>query len=396
MSKRPRSELAHLIAAQVCTHATMAGMRMAAPLMALKAGYSAVAVGFLLALFALTQVVISLPAGRFVDRHGLKKPLALAVAVASSGCALAVVVARFEVLCLAALMTGGAVGLVSITLQRHVGRAAADPTELKRVFSWLSMGPAFSNFIGPLSAGLLIDHAGVWLGGSAADSNGFRGAFLAMALLPLLTWWWVRNVPELPPVATVRAHNASAWDLLALPMMKRMLIVNWLLSSCWDVHTFLVPLMGHDRGLSASVIGTILGLFAIAATAVRSLLPLVAAHLREGKVLATAMVSTAVLFGIYPLLTSAASMALVSVFLGVALGCVQPMIMSTLHQITPQHRQGEALGIRLMTINASSVVMPLLFGTAGAVAGVSVVFWLVGSVVGLGAGVAWQLRPPNH
>ena len=140
MSQRPRSELARLIAAQVCTHATMAGMRMAAPLMALKAGYSALAVGFLLALFALTQVFISLPAGRFVDRHGLKKPLALAVAVASSGCALAVVFASFEALCLAALMTGGAVGLVSITLQRHVGRAAADATELKRVFSWLSMG----------------------------------------------------------------------------------------------------------------------------------------------------------------------------------------------------------------------------------------------------------------
>ena len=250
--------------------------------------------------------------------------------------------------------------------------------------------------MGPLSAGLLIDHAGVWLGGTAADTNGFRGAFLAMALLPLFTWWWVRNVPELPPVSAKRAHNASAWDLLALPMMKRMLIVNWLLSSCWDVHTFVVPLMGHDKGLSASVIGTILGVFAIAATAVRSLLPLVAAHLREGAVLAGAMVSTAVLFGIYPFLNSAASMAAASVCLGVSLGCVQPMIMSTLHQITPEHRQGEALGIRLMSINASSVVMPLLFGTAGAVAGVSVVFWLVGSVVGLGAFTAWQLKPPKR
>jgi hypothetical protein len=28
------------------------------------------------------------------------------------------------------------------------------------------------------------------------------------------------------------------------------------------------------------------------------------------------------------------------------LGTVQPMIMSTLHQITPAHRQGEALGLR--------------------------------------------------
>jgi MFS-type transporter involved in bile tolerance (Atg22 family) len=81
-----------------------------------------------------------------------------------------------------------------------------------------------------------------------------------------------------------------------------------------------------------------------------------------------------------------------SVLLGLVLGTVQPMIMSTLHQITPQHRQGEALGLRLMTINASSVLMPILFGTAGAVAGVGPVFWVVGAAVGLGARAAWRLR----
>jgi dipeptide/tripeptide permease len=69
------------------------------------------------------------------------------------------------------------------------------------------------------------------------------------------------------------------------------------------------------------------------------------------------------------------------------------MIMSTLHQITPEARHGEALGLRLMSINASSVLMPLLFGTAGAVVGVSVVFWTVGLAVGAGSRAAWRLRP---
>ena len=31
---------------------------------------------------------------------------------------------------------------------------------------------------------------------------------------------------------------------------------------------------------------------------------------------------------------------------GLALGCVQPMVMSTLHQITPPHRHGEAVVVR--------------------------------------------------
>jgi MFS-type transporter involved in bile tolerance (Atg22 family) len=87
-------------------------------------------------------------------------------------------------------------------------------------------------------------------------------------------------------------------------------------------------------------------------------------------------------------------MGLCSVLLGLSLGSVQPMIMSTLHQITPADRQGEALGLRLMSLNGSSVLMPLLFGTLGAAVGVSVVFWTVAAVVGMGSRMAWRLRPP--
>jgi hypothetical protein len=47
--------------------------------------------------------------------------------------------------------------------------------------------------------------------------------------------------------------------------MRRLLMVNWLLASCWDVHTFVVPVLGHERGFSASAIGSILGAFAVAA-----------------------------------------------------------------------------------------------------------------------------------
>lgn len=380
--------LARLIAGQICVHACMAGMRMAAPLLALREGYSAAAVGVLLALFALTQVFLALPAGRFADRHGLKRPVGWAVAVASVGAALALVFPVFPVLCLAALMTGGASGAAIIALQRHVGRAAHDATQLKRVFSWLAIGPAVSNFIGPFCAGLLIDHAG----STAGSLEGYRAAFALMALLPLATWFWVRDTVELPPViAAAGGAPQRAWDLVNEPRFRRLLLVNWFLSSCWDVHTFVVPLLGHERGLSASVIGTILGAFAIAAALIRVLMPLVAEHLREATVVVVAMLVTALLFGVYPLLPTALAMGACSVLLGFALGSVQPMIMSMLHQITPHHRHGEALGLRLMTINASSVLMPVLFGSAGALIGVAGLFWVVGASVGFGARQAWLM-----
>jgi predicted MFS family arabinose efflux permease len=375
--------LARLIAGHISLHACMAGVRMAAPLMALREGHSALAVGLLLSLFALTQVFLALPAGRYTDRNGFKRPIGFCVIAASTGAGLAVAFPIFPVLCLSALMTGGATGVASISLQRHVGRSAQNTADLKRMFSWLSIGPALSNFIGPITAGLLI------------DASGFRVAFLGLACLPLMTWLWVRHTVELPPVpVTPGADKGRAWDLLRQPMMRRLLLVNWLMSSCWDVHTFVVPVLGHERGVSASAIGAILGVFALAATTVRVAIPFLAAHLHEWVVVTAAMLATASLFGIYPFMPDAVTMGICSALLGVSLGSVQPMIMSTLHQITPAARHGEALGFRLMAINASSVLMPMLFGSAGAVLGVSLVFWTVGASVAMGARTAWCLRPP--
>ena len=87
-------------------------------------------------------------------------------------------------------------------------------------------------------------------------------------------------------------------------------------------------------------------------------------------------------------------MGLCSVVLGLALGAVQPMVMSLLHQITPPARHGEALGLRLMTLNASSVAMPMLFGAAGALIGVAGVFWVVGGIVATGTRAVWGLKVP--
>jgi MFS family permease len=385
-------ELLLLIAAQVCLHATMAGTRLAAPLLALQQGYSAAAVGVLIALFALTQVFLALPAGRYADRHGLKRPMGWSVCAAAGGVTLALIWPTFPALCVAALMTGGATGATVIALQRHVGRAATDHGQLRRVFSWLAIAPAAANFVGPFTAGLLIDHAGR----APADLLAFRVCFAVLAVMPLICWLLIRRARELPlspPVAG--AAPTRAWDLLQAPMFRRLLFVNWLQSSSWDVHAFVLPVLGHERGLSAAVIGSLLGAFAIAAMVVRLLLPLIAARTSERGVIYTSTVVTAAVFAVYPLLHNPWLMGLCSVVLGFSLGAVQPMVMSLLHQLTPAHRQGEALGLRLMTINASSVAMPLLFGSLGTLIGITGVFWIVGGVLLVGARAARGLRPDH-
>lgn len=394
-----------LILAQVFLHSCMTGVRVAAPLLMLRAGHAEWAVGVLLGLFAAAPVATSLQAGRMADRHGYHRPMRLAVALTTGGGLLAAAAvwltasaplsgwgavdalrsgprsAAFAVVCVAAMLCGIGANVGLIVIQRTAGRmVAGGGTELTRVFSWLGLAPAVSNMIGPVVAG------------TAIDAAGFGSAFLALSALPLITLWWMRQVPiEVSAPRVASGPFTSAWGLLRAPGMRRLLLVNWLLSSSWDLHAFLVPVLGHERGLSASAIGLILGTFAAAVASVRLLIPAIAHHLREAPVLTAAMMTTAVVFSVYPLATSALAMAACGALLGVALGSVQPMIMTTLHRLTPPQRHGEALALRSMTINAASTLMPLLFGVVGSSIGAAALFWLMGAAMATGSFAARRI-----
>ena len=283
-------------------------------------------------------------------------------------------------ICSACSGAGTNIGL--ITVQRTAGQLAGDPTERLRVFSWLGMAPSMANVIGPVSAGFMIDAAG------------FAAAYALMLALPLASLLAARRVPAQPTrrPATTTGAPASSWGLLDAPGMKRLLFVNWLMSASWDVHSFAVPVLGHARGFNASTIGLVLGSFTLAVTMVRFVIPLLAHRLDEVAVLRAAMLLTAAVFAIYPLAQTAWLMGVFAILLGLALGAVQPMIMSTLHQLTPADRHGEAIALRSMAINASSSVMPLAFGAVGSALGPGVMFWLMGAAVGAGSWVARGLR----
>ena len=371
--------LVALIGGQIALHSCMAGIRMAAPLAVLREGHAAWAVGILLGLFAAAPIVLALSAGRLADRHGYHVPIRVGVGLTVAGGLCAVVstflaVGGFFALCVAAILCGAGANFGLIAIQRSAGRMAREATELKRIFSWLCLAPALSNVVGPVLAGVLI------------DLSGFRLAFAVLALLPLAGLVWARRVPrEVRHAGAPKAKRRNAWDLLQAPGFTRLLLVNWLLSSSWDVHGFLVPILGHERGFSASAIGLVLGVFATSVAVVRLVIPFLAHRLREGRVLVAAMLMAGAVFAVYPFALTAWVMGLCAIVLGLALGAVQPMIMTTLHQITPAERHGEAIALRSMAINFSSAVMPLAFGLAGAALGASALFWVMGAAVASGS-----------
>ncbi len=379
-----------LIVGQLGVHAPMAGLRMAFALQALREGHGPWTVGLLLALFAAAAVLLAMHSGRLADRHGYHRPVYLSVVMVSIAGGLAVLSTFVDgwphlgLLCVAAMLAGGGANMGMLAIQHTAGAEARDSTERVRVFSWLGVAPSFSNVVGPVAAGFMI------------DLGGFASAYALMAAMPLLTLLCARQVPRREVCAPAgAAARRPAWTLLQVPGLRRLLLVSWVISMGWDVHAFAVPIIGHDRGLTASTIGLIVGTFTLSVTLVRLAIPAIAHRVREVTAVSASMVGTGLVFAVYPFAESAWAMGALSALLGITLGSSQPMVLSTLHHLTPQDRHGEALAFRSMAINLSSTAMPLAFGVAGTVVGPALLFWIVGVSHGAGAWLAAGLQEPR-
>lgn len=365
-----RHAFSWLIATMICVHACMATTRVTASLWVLKQGYGEASVGMLLSLFAVAPIALSLWAGRLADRHGFHRPVAIGVSLAFVGALLPLLVQQLWAIATSCLLCGGAVAVAAVALQREAGLMAEEPGELKKIFSWMALGPAMSNALSPIIAGLLIDHVGM------------TAAFGFATVLPLLAWALARKVPRNPPAVYTRSfREPAAWDLFRLPAYRRLLIVNLALSAGWDAHSFVVPVVGHARGLSASSIGLVLGSFATAATVVRLAIVRFADDIDEAKSLRVAMTVAMLTFVAYAWLPGTLGLMCGSALLGVALGSVQPMVLAMLHRATPPERHGQALGLRMLTLNGATVGMPVGFGVLAAATALAAPMWVMAAAL---------------
>ncbi len=370
----PPAHLRHafswLIATMICVHACMATTRVTASLWVLNQGYGEASVGMLLSLFAVAPIVLSLWAGRLADRHGFHRPVGVGVSLAFVGALLALAIPKLWAIATGCLLCGGAVAVAAVAMQREAGLMAEEPGELKKIFSWMALGPAMSNALSPIIAGLLIDHVGM------------QAAFGFATLLPVISWLLARRVPRNPPkVYTKSFREPAAWDLFRLPAYRRLLLVNLALSAGWDAHSFVVPVVGHARGLSAASIGIVLGSFATAATVVRLAIVRFSDDIDEAKALRGAMTLATLIFVAYAWLPGTFGLMCGSALLGVALGSVQPMVLAMLHRATPPERHGQALGLRMLTLNGATVGMPVGFGMLAAGTALAAPMWVMAAAL---------------
>ncbi len=375
--------LALLAALTVFAHAAFNGSRVSVSLYALSLKSGALTVGILVSLYAILPMLLSVSAGRMIDRVGSRRPLFWASVVLAAGVGLPAVLPGVATLYLACTTIGLAFMVFHIAVQNAVGALSA-PEDRAVNFSWLALGFSISGFLGPTVAGLAIDHAG------------HRATFALLALpaiVPALTLALAGY--ELPHAHAGRVTGGPLRDLLGQRELRRVFAVTGILAMAWDLFFFVMPIHGTAIGLSASTIGGILGAFALATFVVRLGLPWAARRFAEWRLVSGTLFVAGVAYALFPFVRTVPLLAAIAFLLGLGLGASQPSLMSLIQRATPHGRLGEALGVRTTVLNMSNCSMPLFFGGVGAALGLGPVFWSMAIFLGL-AGAMARRRGPAH
>ena len=370
--------LFYFILLTVLSHVGFVGSRITVSLSAINQGASPLAIGVLMALYAVIPMLLAVHAGRLVDRVGAFRPIAISGAILAAGLLLPFASHDLPMLFVAAAIVGTAFMMQHIALNHVIGNLG-DPAERPVYFSWFALGYSVSGFIGPLMAGFAIDLAGHQI------------AFLLLALPPAVgtaLLLWKRGVPHKPQEAKADATQHRVADLLRNPRLLPVFLFSGLLATGWDMYTFVIPIYGTRIGLSPSTIGIIMSSFALATFVVRLAMPHVARRLSEWTVVCTALAIAGTAYSLFPLVTQVPLLIALSFLLGLGLGCAQPMIMAALYAASPPGRQGEVVGMRTTMINASQTFMPLAFGAVGTALGMAPILWTMAVALLLGSWLA--------
>jgi MFS family permease len=376
----PSLTLLQLIVVSLTAHIALAGARVTTSLYAISLNASEFTIGSLIALYSLFPMLLAVPAGRLIDRIGIHKPMLAGGLAMAFGCALPGLIGGLPILYVASILMGTGFMVIQVAAQHTVGVVSKDGQRASN-YSWLALGFSVSGFCGPVLAGFLIDHAQ-----HSVSFVSFAGvAFLSLALSGFSRLRDVQGGTGLRKPA-----GGSAIELLRDSDMRRIYFVGTLLSSAWDLFTFVTPINGTRLGFSASTIGFILGSFSASTFAVRLIMPWISRRFTEWQILTAALALAVLSYALFPFMHAAHSVMLVAAMLGFAVGSAQPNMLALLHHTSPPGRAAEAVGMRVTIGNACQVVLPLAFGGAGAALGLQAVFWGMGAVIGFGVPTAWR------
>jgi len=354
----------------LCNVTCLRASRVIVSLFAIELGAQQFLIGVLIAMYSVFPMLLALYAGRLSDRLGPRLPMLVGSLGLVAGLLLPFLYPALPALYVSAGLFGMSYVFYHVSVQNLIGAISTDATRTRN-FSNYSLMIALGGFIGPSLAGIFIDHFG----------HPRTYLYLsAVALIPVITLAFAKTIGTGVTKPAGPAEHATsveeARSLFANAGLRRAMITSGVVLTGTDLFQFYMPIYGHSIGLSASAIGFVLSLVAVAAFVVRVIMPLVVKRVGEEPLLTHSLFLGAATYLFFPIVQNVALLSVLAFVLGLGLGCGQPLSTILTYAHSPKNRSGEALGLRLTVNNATHIVVPLIFGSIGTVLGFAPVFWM--------------------
>lgn len=363
-----------VIIATLLNQIAFKGSKVLMSLYAMNLGADPFIVGVLISLYSLFPLFLAVYAGRLSDRLGPRIPMLLGSLGLACGLLLPFLLPRLATLLVSAAIIGCIYIFYTVSVQHLIGSFGSGE-QRTRNFSTFSLGVAVSAMLGPTLAGFSIDLAGYEL------------TYLILALFPaapaVFFMFFARDLPRAE--ATNQQAQKHTIDLLRSVSLRRVLVTAGIIETGLELFNFYMPIYGHLLGLSASVIGIIMGAFAAAMLLMRSVMPIMVRKSNEETALFGSLGLAAAISVLFPFVSDVYLLVGISFVLGLGLGCCSPLSLIITYNRAPDGRSGEAMGMRQTVNKFIQVLLPVIVGTLGSAFGVGPAFWMNALMLASGA-----------
>lgn len=342
------------------------GSKMLVALYAIELHASPFAIGMLISTYAIFPLMLAVYAGRTSDRFGVRWQLVLG----SFGMGGSLLIPTFFPFMSALFVSAALIGIATIFFhvasQNLVG-SLGDAHVRTSNFGTFSLGAAIAGMIGPMLVGFMVDQAGYSMS---------YYALTAISIIPgIFLLCYAGFIPAKIISSKEPVRTGGVRELLEIRRLRNTLLTSGVILTGIDLFNFYMPIHGRSIGLTASVIGVIIGMQAAAAFVVRLWMPWMARKYGEMRILTWSLLMAGMTFFLFPAFENPLILAAISFLLGLGLGCGQPLSIILTYNHAPPGRAGEALGLRLTVNKFTQIMVPLTFGSLGSAFGIYPIFW---------------------
>jgi|LSQX01.1.fsa_nt_gb MFS family permease len=335
---------------------------------------SMLVIGVITSLYSVSQSVLALPLGRYIDLKGSGLPLRFGAALfllSALGLAYAPTIV---LIALSAILMG--ISHVMILLSSQTVLAGLELGGKREFYiGMISFTGSAGHFVGPVLGGYMNSRFGT--------SLGFWGA----AILGTLCLLIALVIPQQRPSGS-RPAPLQTLGLIADRNILRTIMISAVVLFSTEVLVSYFPLYCNEIGLPTLLIGTIMSTYGIAQMMIRPFLRYLIKWFRRDRLLILSLLLGGLFLAAHGLFRVTWLLFLSAGMAGLTLGLATPMTLLAVSEVAPPEQRSQVLALRVMGNYLGQSISPLIFGAIGSLAGLAPVFWISGAVLAASARLA--------